>query len=134
MLFISSKKLFRFSRYSNFVFLFSHLFLPVSYCWGWSKINLKVCDAINFLNENLITHFVWYLVKEKRYQIETLSTDRVLNKEHLYCKMMQKNVHEKLVPDLSLILVNNPKQPLHARNSFKNKILWKRIIKKPWKS
>ena len=58
-------------------------------------------------------------MKEKRYQIETLSTDRLLNKEHLYCKMMQKNVHQRLVPDLSLILVNNPKQPLHARNSFK---------------
>ena len=26
---------------------------------------------------------------------------------------------------------NNPKQPLHARNLFKNKIFWKRIIKKP---
>ena len=35
----------------------------------------------------------------------------------------------KLVPDPFLILVNNPKQPLHARNSFKNKIFWKRIIK-----
>ena len=33
-----------------------------------------------------------------------------------------KNVHRKLDPDLFLILVNNPKQPLHARNSFKNKI------------
>ena len=32
-----------------------------------------------------------------------------------------ENVHQKLVPGF-LILVNNPKQPLHARNSFKNKI------------
>ena len=31
-------------------------------------------------------------------------------------------MHQKLVPDPFLILVNNPKQPLHARNSFKNKI------------
>ena len=29
----------------------------------------------------------------------------------------------KLVPDPFLILVNNPKQPLHARNYFKNKII-----------
>ena len=29
-------------------------------------------------------------------------------------------MHQKLVPDPFLILVNNPKQPLHARNSFKN--------------
>ena len=28
------------------------------------------------------------------------------------------------------ILVNNPKQSLHAKISFKNKIFWKRIIKK----
>ena len=33
-----------------------------------------------------------------------------------------ENVHLKLVPDTFLILVNNPKQPLHARNYFKNKI------------
>ena len=31
-------------------------------------------------------------------------------------------MHQKLVPDPFLILVKNPKQPLHARNSFKNKI------------
>ena len=29
---------------------------------------------------------------------------------------------QKLVPDPFLILKNNPKQPLHARNSFKDKI------------
>ena len=32
------------------------------------------------------------------------------------------------------MLVNNPKQPLHARSSFNNKIFWKRIIKKLLKS
>ena len=40
---------------------------------------------------------------------------------------------QKLVLDSFLILVNNPKQPLHARNSFKNKIFWKKIIKKAFK-
>ena len=74
-----------------FVFLSSPLFLSVSHCFrGWSKINLKVYDIINYLNKNLITHFVWYLGKEKRYDIETLSIDRVLNKEHFYGKVMQK--------------------------------------------
>ena len=69
----------------------SPLFLPVSHCFrGWSKINLKVYDIINCLNKNLITHFVWYLEKEKRYDIESLSIDRVINKEHLYGKAMQK--------------------------------------------
>ena len=41
-----------------------------------------------------------------------------------------ENVHQKLVPDPFLILVNNPKQPLYARTYFKNKIFWKTIIKK----
>ena len=40
-------------------------------------------------------------------------------------------MHQKLVPDPLLILVNNPKEPLHARNYFKNKIFWKRFIKNP---
>ena len=30
-----------------------------------------------------------------------------------------ENVHQRLVPDLFILLVKNPKQPLHARNSFK---------------
>ena len=30
-------------------------------------------------------------------------------------------MYQKLVRDPFLILVNNPKQPLHARNSFENK-------------
>ena len=32
-----------------------------------------------------------------------------------------KNVHQELVLNCFLILVNDPKQPLHARNSFKNR-------------
>ena len=32
-------------------------------------------------------------------------------------------MQQKLVPDLFIILVNNPKQPLHARKSFKSNIL-----------
>ena len=54
------------------------------------KINLKVYDFINCLNNNLITHFVLYLEKEKMYNIETLSIDRVIKKEHFYGKVMQK--------------------------------------------
>ena len=36
-------------------------------------------------------------------------------KEHFY---HAENMQQKLVPDIFIILVNNPKQPLHARNSF----------------
>ena len=88
---ISSKKLFLFFRYLNFcIFLFPSFF-PVSHCFrGWSKKNLKIYDVINCLSKNLITHFVWYLEKEIRCDIETLSIDRELNKEHFYGKIMQK--------------------------------------------
>ena len=91
MLFISSKKLFSFSRSSIFCISIFPSFSPVSHCFkGWWKVNLKVCDVINYLNKKLITRFVWYLKKEKRYDIKTLFIDRVLNKEHFYWKIMQK--------------------------------------------
>ena len=38
-------------------------------------------------------------------------------------------MHQKLVQDYFFILVNNPKQTLQARNSSKNKVYWKRIMK-----
>ena len=74
-----------------FVYLSSPLFFPVSHCfWGSFKKNLKVYDIINCLNENLITHYVWYLEKEIWRDIKILSIDWVLNTEHFYGKMMQK--------------------------------------------
>ena len=73
-------------------------------------------------------HFLWYLHKEKNYDTETLSIHRVLNKENL-CKSHAENVHQKLVPYPFSILVNNPKQPLHARNSFKNEIFGRGLSK-----
>ena len=42
-------------------------------------------------------------------------------------------MHQKPSPDPFIILLNNQQQPLHARNYFKNKVFWKRIIKKPFK-
>ena len=58
----------------------------------------KVYDATNSQNKNLITHFVWHLEKEKRYGIDTLSTDRVSNKKYFYGKILE-NVHQNFVPD-----------------------------------
>ena len=52
----------------------------------------------------------------------TLSIDGVLSKEHFYGKNHAINMHHKLVPDSFFILVTNPKQPLHAKNSLKNDI------------
>ena len=85
------KSSFRSQNINIFVFLSSPLFLPVSHCLrGCFKINLKVYDVINYLNNNLITHFVWYPEKEKRYDIETLFIERVLYKEHYLGKIIQK--------------------------------------------
>ena len=121
------KSSFRSQDIQIFVFPSSPLFLPVSHCFrAWSKINLKVYDVINCLNKNLMTHFLWYVEKGKRYDIETLCIDWVLNKEHFYEKIMQK-----CVLDFLFIVANNLKQPLHARNIFKNKIFRKGIIKNP---
>ena len=76
---------------------------------------------MNNLTKNLITHFVRYFEKEKSYGIETLSIDRVLNSEHFYGKSCRKCA-PKASPRSLFNLVMNPKQLLHARNSFKNKI------------
>ena len=76
MFFISSKKLFSFSRYSNFcIFIFpSTPFFVVSHCLrGWFKKNPKAYEVTNCLNKNLITHYVWYLEEEIRCDTETLS-------------------------------------------------------------
>ena len=91
MFLISSKRLFSFSRYSSFCIFIFPTFFPVSHCFGgWFKKNLKIYDVIICLDKNLITHFVWYLEKEIRCDIETLSTGRVLNEEHFYGKIMLK--------------------------------------------
>ena len=66
--FISFQKLFSFLRYSHFCILVFPSFSPVRHCFtGWSIINLKVYDVVSCLNKNLITHFISYLEKEKRY-------------------------------------------------------------------
>ena len=62
-------------------------------------------------------HFVWYPEKEQRYEIETLSINRILNKERFYGKLCRKYA-PKASPKPNLIWVNNPQQPLDAQNSF----------------
>ena len=118
-----------------FVFSSSPLFsLSVIALEGDTRKILKVYDVLICLNKNLITCFFWYLEKEIRCDIETLAIDRVLNAKHYYGKNHAENVYQKLVPDPFLVLPNNPKQILHAGNSFENKTFWKMIIKKPLKS
>ena len=54
------------------------------------------------------------------YDTETLSIDGVSNEE-IFTKNDAENMQQKLVPDLYNFGFD-PKQPLHARNSFKSKI------------
>ena len=54
------------------------------YFRGWSKINLNVYHVSNCPNKNSITHSVWYLEKKKRYDSETLSINKLLNKKNFY--------------------------------------------------
>ena len=104
----------------------SAFFCPVGHCFiGWPKINLKVYDVVNCLNKNFRRKKLWHwnFVNWQSFKQRTF-----LWENHA------ENIHQKLVPGPFLILVNNPKQPLHARSSFKNKIFWNRIIKKPSKT
>ena len=39
---------------------------------------------MNCLNKNLITNFVWYFEKEKKYDIKTLSINRALYEEQIW--------------------------------------------------
>ena len=64
-------------------FTFGHWFR------GWEKIKTKVFNVISYLNNNSITYFVWYLVKDKRYDIKTLSVERVSNNTIFSGKIMQ---------------------------------------------
>ena len=91
ILFISYKKLFPFLRYSNFcIFVLPSFSMCQPLLWRVIEDKSKLYDIINCLNKNSVTHFVWYLEKEKRYDIETLSIDGVSDKEHFYRKIMLK--------------------------------------------
>ena len=51
-----------------------------------------------------------------------LSIDRVLNIRNICVGKSCRKCAPEAIPDPFLTLVNHPKKPLHARNSFKNKI------------
>ena len=102
-LFSYYKKLFSLLRYSNFCISVLASFSTCQPLFrGWSKINLKVHDMISCLNKNLITHFVWYLENEKRYDIWTLSIGRVLRNWNIFMEKSYKNYAPKATPKLLL--------------------------------
>ena len=90
---------------------------------------LKLVSAIFirflFFHQMIALLKLWkmFFISSKRFLLFL----RYLN----FWKIHVKNVHQKVAPDTFLILLNNPKQSLHARNSLTNKVFWRRIIKKP---
>ena len=68
---------------------------------------------------------------QRRYDIEPLSLDTILNQESFYGKSCKKCASKTSPRIFFLISVNDPEQPLHERKPFENKIFWKRVIKKP---
>ena len=71
MLFIPSKKFISSLRYSNFC---------ISVLPSFSPSRALLYDVINCLNKNLITHFISYLEKKKRYGIEVLWSNIFMEK------------------------------------------------------
>ena len=101
----------------------SSLFLPAShYLRAWSKINFEVHDVINCLNKNLMTHFFDILRRKKCMTLKLCPLIEFMEK---WCRKCTP----KSSPRPLFILLNNPKQLLHARNYFESKIFWNEIIK-----
>ena len=91
MFFVSSKKALFVLEIFKFLYIRPSLFFALSaIALEIDSRKMLVYDIINCLNKNLNTHYVWYLEKEIRCDIGTLSIDRVLNTEHFYGKIMQK--------------------------------------------
>ena len=119
----------------NIIFLQNKIILNL--CLRWNilrsyhfvvEVTFKVYDITNCLNKNLITH-KYNNAKGMTLKL-CLLIEYLLNKEHFDRKSWKRWAPEASHRPL-FNLLNNPKQPLHAQNSLKNKIFWKRIIKNP---
>ena len=113
------KRSFRSWDIQIFIFPSSSQFFPVSH-WlrGWFKINLEVYDVSISLNKRLITHFVWYLEKEKRYDIETLSIDRVLHNWNIFMEKSFRNYAPKASTRPLLNFGKSPKTAIACKKFF----------------
>ena len=77
------------------IFSFVYFRLPLFFSPSVIALEVDPRKTLKFmsstaLSKNLITCFVWYLEKEIRCDVETLSIDRELNKKHFYGKIMLK--------------------------------------------
>ena len=113
------KSSFRSRDIQVFIFPSSPLFLPVSHCFrGWSKINVKVYDVINCLIKNLNKRFCLIFWEGKKVWYWNVVHWQNIKSGTFLWKNHAENVHQKLVPDPFLILVNSPKQPKTCKKFF----------------
>ena len=118
MFFISSKKLFSFSRYSNFcIFVFPSFFSRHPLLSRLIQEKSSSLWRYQLPKEELHNTLCLISWERKRCDIEILSFDSIKYRTLLW-KNHAENVHQELAPDPFLILLNNPTQSLHARNSF----------------
>ena len=77
----------------------------------------------HFIKETQATVFLLYFCTTRYLVFFSILNDslQILHQTFLW-KIHAENMHQKLDLDSFLILLNNPKQLLHARNSFKNKV------------
>ena len=111
MLFISSKKLFSFARYSNFcISTFPpSFFLPVSHLKAWSKINLRHQLSKKELH-NTFCSISWEGKQVWHWNFGHWYTTVLKKGTHIFMeKSFRKCASKALVPDPFFILVNNPK-------------------------
>ena len=79
-----------------------------------------------------MTHFVWYLGREKREDIETLSINRVLR--NIFMEKLCRKFASKASPWPHFNYGKEPKTVILCKKVFKNEIFWKMITKKALKS
>ena len=90
----------------------SSLFSPVGHCWiyrRWLKINPKVCDVIMYTNWNLKTEMFTILRIKEGFILKLDPLTEGIMWGKLSWKIYTENMHQKLVPDHYLILVNSLK-------------------------
>ena len=121
MFFISSKK-------ALFVLeTFKFLYIQLPFNLSLSTLDLEDDSSfkvynVSCLNKSLITQFVWY---SRRKQDMTLKLCQLIEYYvgYIFIENHAEIMHRKRVWDPYLILVNNPKEPLHVRNCLKWDVL-----------
>ena len=119
ILFVSSKKLFSFSRYSHFCI---SILTSFSFCQPLLEMTEDKSQSLwchQLAKQEFKNTYCLILEKEARSDIEIWSSDAALSKKHFYGKSMQK-----CAPKVSFRPLNRqPKTANVWKNSFENVIL-----------